>query len=117
MLEQYGDDLDELRSPDGKTIIRNKKEKQIIDSSQVAGAQVIRKAMKKWKANKLKKAKEAENEKNIMSKAPNVGMIKINNRQDPKSSNRVVPHGGPLNQIKESENEDNLDGNSNQGQG
>lgn len=53
LLEQYGEDGEE---------------KQIIDSSQVAGANVIRKAMKKWKANKIKKALEEGKPLNQMKK-------------------------------------------------
>ena len=67
----------------------------IIESSQVAAAYVIRKAMKKWKANKLKKEEEYKT-KNM-----------IQNWKDKAKPKGITPSASkvmPL--IKEAENEE-----------
>ena len=50
---------------DGKIDKEGKPESVIIESSQVAAAYVIRKAMKKWKSNKMKRIEEGRNKEVI----------------------------------------------------
>jgi hypothetical protein len=74
----------------------------IIESSQVAAAYVIRKAMKKWKANKLKKEEENKNKNNIQTNlSPNIKLAKPPIKTP--TANKV---GKVMPLIKESENEE-----------
>lgn len=77
------------------------KESVIIESSQVAAAYVIRKAMNKWKANKLKKEEESRSKNQSGEfQSPNIKIKKIAPNPTASKGKKVMPL------IKESENEE-----------